>query len=111
MDQLSGMLWFHFGIAVLLTTGVARVILAWYRRAVARSMRITAGTAAELAPCIDRDLAARAPHGRPERQAGRTAAAETRLRRRAAVVYGLGGLAAAAVMTVVFLRAHGDEPR
>src|SRR5262245_14207268 len=108
---MIGQLWFHFASAILLTVVVSRVILAWYRRAVARNMLAAGGAA----PGNDAwNGPERTPAGLPataqdEPDADRTFTVERRLRRRVAMIYGLGGLAAASVMTTLFLHALGDE--
>ena len=51
---MTGQLWFHFASAILLTVIVSRVILAWYRHAVVRSMRLSGGASVETGPWIER---------------------------------------------------------
>jgi hypothetical protein len=109
---MTGQLWFHFASAILLTAVVSSVIVSWYRRAVARSMRVAGGTAAELDGGFERELPGWWQHlaaGRQDREAGAASAMERPLRRRAAMAYGLGGIAASAVMTVLYLVALGDD--
>ena len=43
-NQVPGLLSFHFWNAVLLTVAISLVLLAWYRREVAHSMRRVART-------------------------------------------------------------------
>jgi hypothetical protein len=109
---MTGQLWFHFASAILLTAVVSSVIVSWYRHAVTRSMRIAGSAAAELDPAFERELPAwwqRIAAGHQDHEAGRTSAADRLLRRRTAMAYGFGGMAASAVMTVLYLVALGDE--
>ncbi len=111
MGQMPGQLLYHFAIAILLTTVVSRVALAWYRRAVSRSMRIAGGMPAEAAPWFEREWVGQRPHVRVrplDRDDSGTFAAERRLYRRVTVVYVLGGVAASAVLTALFLLALGE---
>ena len=103
---MTGQLWFHFASAILLTVIVSRVILAWYRHAVVRSMRVSGGASVETGPWIERRSTELLGSDGPK--APLTVAVEGKLRRRVAVVYGLGGLAAAAAMAALFLVALGD---
>jgi len=103
---MTGELWFHFASAILLTAVVSSVVVTWYRHAVARSMRVAGSAPADMDPGFERELPAwwrRIPATREDRDAGGTGAAESRLRHRAAVIYGLGGLAASAVETALYL--------
>ncbi len=108
---MGGQLLFHFASAILLTALVSGVVVTWYRHAVTRSMRIAGSAASEVDPGFERELAAgwrHVPGRQPDRPADGTATAESQLRQRAAVVYGLGSLAASAVMTTLYLVALGD---
>lgn len=104
---MTGPLWFHFVSAILMTVVVASVVVTWYRRAVTRSMSI-AGSAPTDADSFERELPAwrlRVPSAPRDEKAGDLSA----LRWRVGLVYGLGGLAASAVMTILFFLAFGVE--
>ena len=108
---MTGQLWFHFASAILLTAVVSSVIVTWYRHAVARSMRIAGSAPADVDPSFDRELLTwwlRVPATQHDREVGGIFAVERQLRRRAVVVYGLGGCVASAVMTALYLIVLGD---
>ena len=115
-NQVPGLLSFHFWNAVLLTVAISLVLLAWYRRAVARSMRSVAhtpeaeGSAAdgnavvpEAAAAGSADAVSKAPRG------NHTGTDEQRLRTRLILVYTAAGAASAAVSTTLFLIGLGDQ--
>ena len=109
--MLTGKLWYHFIIAILLTAVVSRIVLAWYRRAVNRSMQV-AGSAPTEASWLEPAEAAWRPGGLMTPQDPKKGAvAEAWLYRRIALVYGLGGLAASAVLTTMSLISLGDRVR
>jgi hypothetical protein len=103
----SGLLMFHFANAILLTMVVSRVILAWYRRAVTRNMRIAGSTSEEQGlrfgqrPEAERSSVA----ALREREAREPLPVENPPYHRLAVIYGLGGATAGAVMTALSLLA------
>lgn len=107
---MTGQLWFYFASAILMTVLVSSVVVAWYRRAVTHSMGIAGGTPTEVTPGFEQELIARllrVPVAQQGQEAGRTSV-DGRLRRRAAIIHGLGGLAASAVMTTLFLIVLGE---
>lgn len=107
---MTGELWFHFAAAILLTVVVSSVVVTWYRRAVARSMSVAGGAPTGADTGFEQEELAwrlRATASRRSNEVGGTSAA-TQFRRRAAMVYGLGGLAASIVMTILFLGVLGD---
>ena len=109
-NQVPGLLSFYFGSAILLTVVISLVLLAWYRRRVANSMRgIARAAEAEGAAADGRVLVAEdKATGSNDAVADDHSLNERRLRTRLIVVYGAGGAAAAAVSTALFLIALGD---
>jgi hypothetical protein len=104
---MTGPLWFHLASAILMTAVVASIVVTWYRRSVTRRMSI-AGSAPSEVDSFERELPSwrlHVPSNPRDGKAGHVPA----LRWRAAVVYGLGGLAASAVMTILFILAFGVE--
>lgn len=99
--QAPGKLWMYFLEAVVITVPTSLVILAGYRRSVARSMRQTGDGATMPLPTI---------HAEPQAGAAFVAQASkivgegsiTTIRLRLALVYGMGSLVAAGIMAVLF---------
>jgi len=112
--QVPGQLWYHFAVAILLTAIVSRLALTWYKHSVARSMRAAGGLPTEAVVWREHEGSGWQPsvQARPPAQdTGKAFAGEQRLYRRVAVIYGLGGAAASAALTALFLITLGDPIR
>ena len=116
INLVSGFLSFYFDNAVLLTVLVSFLLLAWYRRAVTRSMQSVAhapeaeglsedgcAVVAENSVLRYADAVSDVPTGE------HTLADEQRIRMRLILVYTAGGAAAAAILTISFLFSLNDE--
>ena len=111
-SQLAGRFPQHLLSAILLTFVVSFVIVTWYRQSVARNMRIAAGAPAETDTAVDKGRPGRKPgvlDPSQQKEVKQPFEAEKILRRRLAVIYGLGGLAASGIMTTQMLLALGDK--
>lgn len=110
MRQAPGILVFYFMNAVLLTALVSAILLFWYRRAIARSMRTISGISASLNR-LEEGGAEKAGTSAPliEAASGTANRSAAKLRWRLVVVYGLGSFAAAAVLAGLILLPMGDE--
>ena len=116
INLVSGFLSFYFDNAVLLTVLVSFLLLAWYRRAVTRSMQSVAhapeaeglsedgcAVVAENSVLRYADAVSDVPTGE------HTLADEQRICMRLIPVYTAGGAAAAAILTISFLFSLNDE--
>ena len=113
-NQAPGILGIYFANAILLTVVASTILVFWYRWTVARSMRRTSGLAVDDAWADEFPPATTGLRGRTVIQGPETQRAiheVTPLRLRLAVIYGLAGLAAAAVLTILSLVALGSEFR
>jgi hypothetical protein len=113
-NQVPGILGIYFANAILLTVVASTILVFWYRRTVARGMRRTSGLAVGDAqthefPPATTGLGGRTIIPRPETLRAIHDAAPLRLR--LAVIYGVAGLAAAAVLTILSLFGLGSEFR
>jgi hypothetical protein len=100
--QAPGKLWMYFLEAVVITVPASLVILAGYRRSVARSMRQTGDGATMPLPAIQAEPQAGAPAfvAQAPKIVGDGPLKTIRLR--LALVYGMGSVVAAAIMAFLF---------
>jgi hypothetical protein len=105
-NQVPGLLTFYFGNAVVLTVVISFILLAWYRRAVARSMRVGTGPSESGDPPEASDVpvplrAPARPIAHPDGWVDDTAKRlGRRLQTRLVVIYGAAGIVAAGASTL-----------